>query len=392
MSFYSEILDLIISKKIQTKEELHKTKVKLCKKYNLSNVPPDSEILSRLPSNFSDLEREDVIDILRKKSMRTMSGVTIVAVMTSSEKCPHGQCIPCPGGPEINTPQSYTGYEPATMRAILNDYDPFLQTKSRIEQLKAIGHSVDKIDFILMGGTFTSRIPFYKEWFVKRCFDALNMKELPSLELAKKENERALSRCIGLTVETRPDWFRLQHADNSLKLGATRVELGVQTVFDNVLYNMNRGHTVMDSIAATRIAKESGFKVCYHMMPGLPGSNNEMDVDSFQTIFEESDFKPDMIKIYPTLTIKGTQLYDLWEKGEYEPLSSEMAVKLVAKIKSYVPKWVRIQRIQRDIPAPYIDAGVKKSNLRQLIEIEMKKVYKMSRDWSYIIKRKNRDR
>jgi len=373
MSFYFEIIDLIISKKIQSKEELHKTKVKLCKKYNLSRVPPDSEILSHLPSNFSDLKRESIIEVLRKKPMRTMSGVAIVAVMTSSEACPHGKCIPCPGGPEINTPQSYTGYEPATMRALINDFNPFLQTKNRLEQMKAIGHSVDKIDLILMGGTFTSRTPFYQKWFVKRCFDALNRTESPSLEIAKKKNENAVSRCIGLTVETRPDWFRLQHADNTLKLGATRVELGVQTVFDDVLYGMKRGHIVTDSISATRIAKECGFKVCYHMMPGLPGSDIEMDVESFQTIFEDSDFKPDMIKIYPTLTIKGTQLYNLWKKGKYEPLFNERAVKLVAKIKSYVPKWVRIQRIQRDIPAPYIDAGVKKSNLRQLIEIEMKK-------------------
>jgi len=373
MSFYSEIIDLILSKKIQSKGELHKTKVKLCKKYKLNSVPPDSEILACLPSGFSELERESVIDVLRKKPMRTISGVAIVAVMTSPEECPHGRCIPCPGGPEINTPQSYTGYEPAAMRALLNDFDPFLQTKSRLEQLKAIGHPVDKIDFIIMGGTFTARNPYYQEWFVKRCFDALNIEESLSLEMAKKKNETALSRCIGLTVETRPDWFRLQHADNALELGATRVELGVQTVFDDVLYGMKRGHTVTDSISATRIAKECGFKVCYHMMPGLPGSDREMDVESFQTIFENPDFKPDMIKIYPTLTIKGTQLYDLWEKDEYDPLSNERAVNLVAKLKGYVPEWVRIQRIQRDIPAPYIDAGVDKSNLRQLVESEMKK-------------------
>ena len=373
MSFYSEIIDLILLKNIQSKEELHKTKVKLCKKYKLNSVPPDSEILACLPSDFSELERENVVDVLRKKPMRTISGVAIVAVMTSPEACPHGRCIPCPGGPEINTPQSYTGYEPAAMRALLNDFDPFLQTKSRLEQLKVIGHSVDKIDFILMGGTFTSRTPFYKEWFVKRCFDALNSDVSPSLEMAKKKNETAPSRCIGLTVETRPDWFRMQHADNALELGATRVEMGVQTVFDDVLYGMKRGHTVMDSISSTRIARECGFKVCYHMMPGLLGSNAERDIESFQTIFENPDFKPDMIKIYPTLTIKGTQLYDLWKKGEYDPLSNEEAVKLVAKLKCYVPEWVRIQRIQRDIPAPYIDAGVDRSNLRQLVENEMKK-------------------
>jgi elongator complex protein 3 len=372
MSFYSEITDLILSKKIQSKEDLHRAKIKLCKKYRIDSIPPDSEILARLPADFSDDEREAAVSILRKKPMRTISGVAIVAVMTSPEECPHGRCIPCPGGPENNTPQSYTGYEPAAMRGLLNDFDPFLQTRSRLEQLKAIGHPVDKIDFILMGGTFTSRLPFYQEWFVKRCFDALNGVDSSSLEEAKKKNETAPSRCIGLTVETRPDWFRLQHADQALGLGATRVELGVQTVFDNLLYKMERGHTVLDSVYATRIAKDCGFKVCYHMMPGLPSSNDEMDVESFQTIFEDSGFKPDMIKIYPTLTIKGTRLYEMWKKNSYEPLSTEVASKLIARLKEYVPEWVRIQRIQRDVPLQYIDAGVDKSNLRQLVEAEMK--------------------
>lgn len=373
MSFYSEITGLILSKKIQSKEELHRTKVKLCKKYKMDNVPPDSEILAHLPSEFSDEEKEAAVSILRKKPMRTISGVAIVAVMTSPEECPHGRCIPCPGGPESNTPQSYTGYEPAAMRALINDFDPFLQTRSRLEQLKAIGHPVDKIDFILMGGTFTARPPFYQEWFVRRCFDGLNGEESTSLKEAKKKNETAISRCIGLTVETRPDWFRLQHADQALELGATRVELGVQTVHDDILFIMERGHTIKDSIYATRIAKDSGFKVCYHMMPGLPGSDEKRDVESFQTIFEDPCFKPDMIKIYPTLTIKGTRLYEMWKNGDYIPLSTDKASKLIAKLKGYVPEWVRIQRIQRDVPSPYIDAGVDKSNLRQIVEAEMQK-------------------
>lgn len=373
MSFYSEITNLILSKQIQSKEELHKTKIKLCKKYKIDVIPPDSEILARLPEDFSDEDREIAVSVLRKKSMRTISGVAIVAVMTSPEECPHGLCIPCPGGPGSNTPQSYTGYEPAAMRGLLNDFDPFMQTKNRIEQLKAIGHSVDKIDFIMMGGTFTSRTPFYQEWFVKRCFDAFNGEDSISLESAKKKNETASSRCIGLTVETRPDWFRLQHADRVLNFGATRVELGIQTVFDDILNKMGRGHTVTDSIKATRIAKECGFKVCYHMMPGLPGSDEKRDIESFQTIFEDPCFKPDMIKIYPTLTIKGTRLYDMWKKGDYEPLSTEKASKLIAQLKTLIPEWVRIQRIQRDIPSPYIDAGVDKSNLRQFVNDEMKK-------------------
>jgi len=373
MDFYSEIINQILTKKITSKEELHKRKVKLCKKYELKKVPPDSEILSRLPGDLSDNEMEEIVSILRKKSMRTISGVAIVAVMTSPEKCPHGLCIPCPGGPRTNTPQSYTGYEPAALRASLNNYDPYLQTTNRINQLKTIGHPVEKIDFIIMGGTFTARNPYYQEWFVKRCFDGLNKRDSKNLYEAKKINETAHSRCIGLTVETRPDWFRLQHADRSLDLGATRVELGIQTIFDDILYKMGRGHTVKDSIIATRIAKESGFKVCYHLMPGLPGSDDKKDIESFKTIFEDSLFKPDMIKIYPTLTIKGTKLYDMWKKGDYEPLNTKKAIKLIVKLKTILPEWVRIQRIQRDVPSQYIDAGVDKSNLRQLVNEEMKK-------------------
>jgi elongator complex protein 3 len=372
MDFYSEIIRLIFTHSIESKLELHKIKVRLCKKYNMDIVPPDSEILNRLPGDLSDEDREYALCLLRKKSMRTISGVAIVAVMTSPESCPHGLCVPCPGGPEYNTPQSYTGHEPASLRAALNDFDPFLQTKNRLNQLKMIGHSVDKIDLIIMGGTFTARNPFYREWFVKRCFDALNNSSSNSLYEAKKLNENARSRCIGLTIETRPDWFRLQHADNSLDLGATRVELGVQSVYDDILSKIRRGHSVDDSVSATCIAKNCGLKVCYHMMPGLPGSDYTHDIEGFQSVFEDSNFKPDMLKIYPTLTIKGTKLYDMWRKDQYRPMNTQDATKLIADVKDIIPEWIRIQRIQRDVPAQFIDAGVDKSNLRQYVCAEMK--------------------
>ena len=257
------------------------------------------------------------VSLLRKKATRSISGVAVVAVMTSPASCPHGLCIPCPGGPSSNTPQSYTGHEPAALRAGLNDYDPFLQTRNRVEQLRIIGHPVDKIDFIIMGGTFTARDPFYQDWFVRRCYDGLNNKDSKNLEEAKLLNETAESRCIGLTVETRPDWFRIRHADMALSWGATRVELGVQTVYDDVLYSIHRGHNVTDSISATRIAKDSGFKVCYHLMPGLPNSDFERDIECFKTVFNDDRFKPDMIKIYPTLTIEKTEPFDRYKKGEY---------------------------------------------------------------------------
>ena len=373
MDFYSEIINLILLGNIHNKIELHKTKILLCKKYGISVIPADSEILARLPQDFSDEEKDFAISLLRKKATRSISGVAIIAVMTSPEKCPHGLCIPCPGGPNYGTPQSYTGHEPAAMRASLNDFNPFLQTRNRIKQLKAIGHPVDKIDFIIMGGTFTARNPFYQEWFVRRCYDGLNDKNSKSLNEAKKLNEKASSRCVGLTIETRPDWFRLRHADMALNWGATRVELGIQTVFDNILNIINRGHTVADSIIATRIAKDSGFKICYHIMLNLPLSTYDSDIEAFETIFQDSRFKPDMIKIYPTLTIKGTKLYDMWKKCEYKPIETYEAAKLIAEIKTFVPEWVRIQRIQRDIPSQYIEAGVNNSNLRQFVEKELEK-------------------
>jgi len=371
MPFHQDIIEQILTKKIQSKDELHKEKVKLCKKYKLRTIPRDSEILANLPTDR--LENGMAQSLLRKKSTRTLSGVAVIAAMTSPEACPHGKCVPCPGGPERNTPQSYTGYEPAAMRACCNNYDPYLQVHSRVEQLHAIGHVTDKVDLIIMGGTFTARFPEYQQWFVKRCYDALNNQRSNSLDHAKKKNEAAPSRCIGLTVETRPDWFRLQQVDQALDLGATRVELGVQTIDDEVLYKIKRGHTVSDSIAATRIAKDAGLKVCYHMMPGLPGSTEKKDLDSFHNIFTDERFKPDMIKIYPTLIIKGTQLFDLWNEGTYDPLTTEQASHLIAHIKKDVPEWIRIQRIQRDIPAQEICAGIKKSNLRQYVEVEMQK-------------------
>jgi len=371
MTFHQEIIDLILTKKIQTKDDLHRMKMKLSKTYHLKTIPPDSEILAQLPPDVS--ENEFVFALLRKKSTRTISGVAIIAAMTSPETCPHGRCVPCPGGPTQHTPQSYTGYEPAAMRALFNDFDAYQQVKNRLQQLHAIGHSTDKVDLIIMGGTFTARTPDYQEWFVKRCYDALNEHRSSSLQSAQKINETAPSRCIGLTIETRPDWLRLQHADHILHLGATRVELGVQTVYDDVLYQMKRGHTVSDTMAATRISKDAGLKVCYHMMPGLPGSTPQKDLSAFRTLFRNQNFQPDMIKIYPTLIVEGTPLFELWKKGEYQPLTTEAASTLIARMKTFIPTWVRIQRIQRDIPVQKICEGIQKSNLRQLVEEEMRR-------------------
>ncbi len=364
-----EIAIKIIHNQIKNKKDLHEEKKKLCGRYHLKTVPSNADILGYIPpetaSNYPMIKT-----ILRKKPVRTISGVAVVAVMTSPEVCPHGQCLICPGGPPLS-PQSYTGQEPAALRATRNMFDPLNQTQERIKQLETIGHPTDKIELIIMGGTFTARSPYYQSWFIQKCYEALNQKKCPSLQHAMEKNKLAKHRCIGLTIETRPDWLRLCHIDNILRFGATRVELGVQTTFDDVLRSSGRQHLVTDSIHATQIAKDAGLKICYHLMLGLPGSTPEKDFESFKETFNEEKFRPDMLKIYPTLVLKGTKLYKLWKKGEYEPLHLQETIKLLAEMKRVIPPWVRIQRIERDIPAQLIEAGIKKSNLRQLVKKEM---------------------
>ncbi len=367
MDYFEELIQSIVVGETKSRDEVLRLKARLCKKYGLSKVPPNYEILERVPEEY----REVVGPYLRNKPSRTLSGVAPVAVMTSPCDCPHGKCMYCPGGVAKNTPQSYTGHEPAALRGGMYQYDPFLQTKSRLAQLRAIGHSTDKVDLIIMGGTFTSRPDDYQNWFVKRCFDAMNSKDSPDLESAQVMNESAKARCIGLTVETRPDWFNGAEVSHALALGATKVELGVQILDDGVLEGVKRGHHVREVVNATKTSKDAGLKVAYHMMPGLPGSNRDKDLASFKAMIEDERFRPDMLKIYPTLVVKDTELYDLWKSGRYSPMSLEETVKLLAEIKSFIPPWLRILRIQRDIPVQLIESGVRKSHLRELVAGEM---------------------
>lgn len=368
MDYYEEFLQAIVLGEARSRSEVLRLKARLCKKHSLSRVPTNYEILERVPEEYYDL----VEPLLRNKPVRTLSGVAPVAVMTSPSDCPHGKCTYCPGGVSNNSPQSYTGQEPAARRASMNEFDPYRQTRSRLEQLKAIGHRTDKVDLIIMGGTFTSRPGDYQEWFVQRCFDAMNGSDSSSLEEAHSLNENAKSRCVGMTVETRPDWFREEQLNESLRLGATKVEFGVQLLDDDVLDRVKRGHHVSEVVDATRRARNAGLKICYHMMPGLPGSSPENDLRSFKRLFEDERFRPDMLKIYPTLVVKGTELYDLWKAGAYEPMSLDETVSLVAEMKKQVPPWVRILRVQRDIPVQLIEAGVRKSHLRELVMSRLK--------------------
>jgi len=413
MDYYKEITELIKQKK-PNKKQLASFKNKLCKKYKFKKIPTNIEIL--LNTDKKDIKK--IKKYLLTKPTRTISGVAVVAIMTKPFSCPHGKCIMCPGGPKSkfgNVPQSYTGKEPATRRAIRNKFDSYLQVMNRLEQYIVSGHVPDKIELIIMGGTFPSFPKRYQEDFIKYALKAMNdfsnlffrknefdivkfkeFFELPGdirdkkrqksifkklltikkntikLEKEQSRNEKSNIKCVGLTIETRPDYGMLKHGNEMLRLGATRVELGVQTVYDKVLEKIRRGHSVKDSIESTRILKDLGFKINYHVMPGLPDVTKKQDMAALKEYFSNPDFRPDMLKIYPTMVLKGTKLYDIWKQGKYNPLTTKKAVELLVEFKKYVPEYLRIQRIQRDIPSFMTEAGVDRTNLRQYTHKLMK--------------------
>ncbi len=364
-----EIIVKLLSMPSPTKDDVNRLKIKTAAKYRLPTVPANADIIAALSPD----EAKQLLPLLRRKNTRTISGVTVVATMTQPYPCPQPEpCAYCPGGPTTGSPQSYTGHEPAAMRGAQNNFDPYLQVQSRILQLEAIGHKVDKIELIVMGGTFPATPPEYQTWFVQRCLDAITDKTSASLEEAKANAEVSVRRNVGITVETRPDWAKQPHIDAMLDMGVTRIELGVQNPDDQIYRLVRRTHTVADVIEATQIAKDAGLKIVYHMMPGMPGSNPAKDLDAFRRIFTDPNFKPDMIKIYPCLAIEGTKAYQWHQQGTYTPYSTEEAAALIAEVKKTIPPWIRVMRVQRDIPARLILAGVKKSDLRELAQKKLK--------------------
>lgn len=410
--YYQELIREIIKKKLGLEKAL-KLRRELARKYKPEIFPSIIQILC----NADDKQISNLKHLITKPS-RTISGVSVIAIMTKPMKCPHGKCLPCPGGPESffgEVPQSYTGKEPATMRAIRNFYDPYLQVFNRLQQYVLMDRVPDKVELILMGGTFPSFPKDYQEDFVKYAFKALNdfgkifytndklqfekfkkFFELPGdmndktreenikkkvLELKGKcdlsseqrKNEKSKLRCVALCIETRSDYCGKKEIYQMLKLGVTRVELGVQSVYNDVLEKVERGHSVEDSINATQLLKDSFLKVGFHMMPGLPGSNKDKDVQMFKELFSNQDFMPDALKIYPCMVLKGTKLYDLWKEKKYEPLTTDEAVSMIVEAKKTIPKFCRILRIQRDIPTKVTEAGAGMTNLRQKVHEVMEK-------------------
>ncbi|XP_044519398.1 elongator complex protein 3 isoform X2 [Gracilinanus agilis] len=364
--------------------DLNKVKTRTAAKYGLSAQPRLVDIIAAVPPQY----RKILVPKLKAKPIRTASGIAVVAVMCKPHRCPHinftgNICVYCPGGPDSDfeySTQSYTGYEPTSMRAIRARYDPFLQTRHRIDQLKQLGHSVDKVEFIVMGGTFMALSEEYRDYFIRNLHDALSGHTSNSVSEAVRYSERSLTKCIGITIETRPDYCLKRHLSDMLSYGCTRLEIGVQSVYEDVARDTNRGHTVKAVCESFHLAKDAGFKVVAHMMPDLPNVGLERDIEQFTEFFENPAFRPDGMKLYPTLVIRGTGLYELWKSGRYKSYSPSCLVELVARILALVPPWTRVYRVQRDIPMPLVSSGVEHGNLRELAFARMKDLGIQCRD------------
>lgn len=381
----SEIVSELIKAHEQNKDiDLNRVKCKISSKYGLPSQPRLVDIIAAVPQQYKKI----LVPKLKAKPIRTASGIAVVAVMCKPHRCPHiamtgNICVYCPGGPDSDfeySTQSYTGYEPTSMRAIRARYNPYLQTRHRVEQLKQLGHSVDKVEFIVMGGTFMSLPDDYRDYFIRNLHDALSGHTSSCVDEAVSYSERSKTKCIGITIETRPDYCLRKHISDMLMYGCTRLEIGVQSIYEDVARDTNRGHTVRAVCESFQMSKDAGFKVVSHMMPDLPNVGWERDVDQFIEFFENPAFRPDGLKIYPTLVIRGTGLYELWKTGRYKSYPPSTLIDLIARILALVPPWTRIYRVQRDIPMPLVSSGVDHGNLRELALARMKDLGTHCRD------------
>ncbi len=338
----------------------------------LGRTPKDSQVLEayraliakgKLPQN------RRLLKLLTVRKVRSQSGVTPFAVMTKPWPCP-GQCTYCPL--EDGMPKSYLSDEPAAQRARLLKFDPYLQIKNRMQQLEETGHRPNKIELIVIGGTFSNYPKDYKTNFFQRMFDAVNGRDSTSLEEAQQLNETASRRVVGLSVETRPDWLSPEEIKLIRHLGVTKLQVGVQAFDEAILKRIKRGHSLDDVAQAIRHLKNSGFKVCLHFMPNLPGSTPDHDVEMAEIMYQDPRFKPDFVKIYPTQVIPGTELYREWERGEFQTYDDQTMMEVLKRIKLLTPPWVRIDRLVRDISKYWVKAGTHKTNMRQLIQQQLK--------------------
>lgn len=390
-----------VEKNIQTIRDLQKLRHRVSAKFKmpvLMNVD--------LIKAYRDLLKKGVIEknttffaLIQKRSVRTLSGIAPLSVFLKDEGCP-GKCVFCPT--EKNMPKSYLSSEPGMMRAVLNGFDSFKQVHNRLRAFEATGHNIDKIELIVQGGTFSAYSKPYQVSFLRQAFNAMNSytaaKEVfelhdiskfkyakfnleqkgslqldRSLKVAQKRNETSDVRCVGMTLETRPDWVNKKELKRLRSLGATRLEIGVQHTHNDVLVKNKRGHLAGHVKRATKLMKDAGFKFTYHMMPGLLGSTFDKDVQTFMEIFEDPSYRPDQMKFYPCVVTDYSELTRMWRAGKYKPMGDREFIELACQIMPHIPTYVRIPRVIRDIPATDILAGTKTSNLRQVIDAEMKK-------------------
>ena len=305
---------------------------------------------------------------LQMKPTRTLSGVAPVTVLTAPHPCP-GECIFCPGDDRM--PKSYLPDEPGAMRGAYHSFDPFSQAAARIQTLENIGHLTDKIELLILGGTWSAYDSDYQEWFVLRCLDAMNKRPAPSLRQAQEWNESAPHRGVGLVIETRPDCVTPDEVLRLRRLGVTKVQLGVQSLDDAILAANRRGHSVEQTRQAMRLLRLAGFKITVHWMPNLLHATPESDRADFHRLWDDPALRPDELKIYPCALLADTPLHTYWQRGDYQPYAEETLVQLVGDCKVLVPPYCRINRVIRDIPAPNIIAGSRKTNLRQIIQARM---------------------
>jgi elongator complex protein 3 len=370
------VQELVLARKSgNSVPNLNGIRARVSSKHKLTTQPKLVDIIAAVPPHH----RQNLLPLLRAKPVRTASGVAVVAVMCKPHRCPHiaytgNICVYCPGGPDSDfeySTQSYTGYEPTSMRAIRARYNPLEQARGRMDQLARLGHSVDKVEYIVMGGTFMSLPEDYRESFICSLHDALTGHTSSTLKEAIMYSEASPVKCVGITIETRPDYCLKPHLNQMLDYGCTRLEIGVQSVYEDVARDTNRGHTVRAVCETFALAKETGFKIVSHMMPDLPNVGWERDMAQFREYFENPNFRSDGLKIYPTLVIRGTGLYELYRAGRYKNYTPDRLIELLAQVLAMVPPWTRIYRVQRDIPMPLVTSGVEHGNLRELVLARM---------------------
>ncbi|MBI2426448.1 MAG: tRNA uridine(34) 5-carboxymethylaminomethyl modification radical SAM/GNAT enzyme Elp3, partial [Candidatus Kerfeldbacteria bacterium] len=356
--------------RVKTRDDLDVLKREIARETGTA-MPQNSSILAEyvqlvergaMPKNAA-LEK-----VLRIRSIRSMSGIVPIGVHTKPMGCP-GRCVFCPT--EVRMPKSYLSKQPAVMRAIANEFDPYKMVSNRLLQLERNGHNTEKCELIVMGGTWSAHPRPYQEEFIRRCFDGFNGCDAADLEEAKHMNETAKHRVVGITLETRPDWVDEEEVVRWRRYGATRTEIGVQHTDNRVLELVKRGHGIEASMHATQLFKDAGFKITYHMMPGLPGSTPEMDLAMHREIFARPELKPDQIKIYPCLVNEHAELYQWFKDGRFVPYDDATLDELLIRIKTTVPEYCRIARLFRDFPKEVIQGGSQITNFRQKVQQEM---------------------